>query len=337
MAIFGNDNSVDWTYANGRKARAIVVPQVKDKESFMKQSVRLQWVESMLDHLVGKGQKNDKEDAAEWMITYLGKRYDTAFTLASEALRTPVVQRLDEASAEAMWSDANINVVQQRIIRKHLKYHFGSRLFIPQKIFKENREYYNVPTNYNCFKYYKDGDKLQKPEKCPYWTCDPSAVVSKEVTKLLDYTEQNFRASRLSSIANTTCTIVAGADQGQGAWRSWIKISTESGQQIREKMAADSDYDAKTSYIVSQVAHITCKKDHHEILAATVSENLSSGYEKLQSSCLVFIQSPSTKARRKAVFISKHAFDIRLEEDAQSNQKMHLTYFLLGGGEKVSV
>ncbi len=214
-----------------------------------------------------------------------------------------------------------------------MKYHFGSRLFIPQKIFKEDREYCNVPTNYNCFKYYKDGDKQQKPEKCPYWTHDPSAVASKELSKLLDYTEQTFRASRLSSIASTTCTIVASADQGQGAWRFWIKISTGSGQQIRERMAADSDYDAKTSYTVSQVAHVTCKKDHHEILAATVSESLSSGYEMLQSSCLVFILSPSMKARLKAVFISKHAFDIKLEEDIQSNQKMHLIYFLSGGGE----
>ncbi len=47
VALFGNANSVDWTYANGRKARAIVVPQVKDKETFMKQSVRLQWVLSV--------------------------------------------------------------------------------------------------------------------------------------------------------------------------------------------------------------------------------------------------------------------------------------------------
>jgi hypothetical protein len=74
------------------------------------------------------------------------KKYDGAFTLASEALGPPVVQHLDEASAEATWSDANVNVVQQQIIQKHLKYQFGSRLFIPQNIFKEDRDYYNVST-----------------------------------------------------------------------------------------------------------------------------------------------------------------------------------------------
>jgi hypothetical protein len=72
-------------------------------------------------------------------VLYLGKRYDASFILASEALGLPLVQRLDEASMEAMWSDANINVVQQRIIRKHLKFHFGKRLFLPQKKLKEDR------------------------------------------------------------------------------------------------------------------------------------------------------------------------------------------------------
>jgi hypothetical protein len=39
---------------------------------------------------------------------YLGKKYDGAFTLASESLGIPLVQRLDAASALWMWSDANV-------------------------------------------------------------------------------------------------------------------------------------------------------------------------------------------------------------------------------------
>jgi hypothetical protein len=38
---------------------------------------------------------------------------------ACETLGTPLVQRLDEPSAEAMWSDANINETQQQVIRWH--------------------------------------------------------------------------------------------------------------------------------------------------------------------------------------------------------------------------
>jgi hypothetical protein len=90
-------------------------------------------------------------------------------TLASEALGIPLVERMDAASAEAMWSDSNVNVVQQRIIWRHLHQHFGKQIFIPQKIFDDDQRLYSIETHYDCFKYYKGGNTLLKPEKCPYW------------------------------------------------------------------------------------------------------------------------------------------------------------------------
>ena len=326
--IGSNSNVVNFEYKNSTKGCAIIVPQVKNYDSFKKQAKRSQWIRSLLGHIAGK---DSTEDAAQWMITYLGKHYDASFTLASAAIGLPIVERMDAPSAEAMWSDANVNVVQQRIIRRHLRHHFGKRLFIPQTIFAEDRKHYSVDTYYDCFKYYKGGDKLLKPEKCPYWFRDPAEVVSVELAKLLDYTDSNLKATKLRSISLSPCTIVAGADQGQGSWRSWVKVSIESGQTIRERMASELDYDPKSSYIVSQVAHITCKKDHHEILSATVSDALSAGYEKLQSSSLVFIQPPSKKI--KAIYVSKHAKDIKLEQDTEDDSKCRLSYFLLSDTE----
>ncbi len=55
-----------------------------------------------------------------------------------------------------------------------------------------------------------------------------------------------------------------------------------SGPEIRERTTAEEEFDPWTSYIVSQAAHISCKKDLHKILSATVSEGFSEGYEKLQ-------------------------------------------------------
>jgi hypothetical protein len=138
------------------------------------------------------------EDAAQWMITYLGKHYDTSFTLASAAIGLPIVERMDAPSAEAMWPDANVNVLQQRIIHRHLRHHFGKRLFIPQTIFAEDWKHYSVDTYYNCFKYYKGGDKVLKPEKCLYWFRDPAELVSVEPAKLLDYTDSNLKATKIS-------------------------------------------------------------------------------------------------------------------------------------------
>ncbi len=86
------------------------MPWVKSHDSFKTQVKRLKWIDCLLEHI---SVEDDKDDAAEWLTTYLGKRYEGPFMLASKALGVPLVQQLDAPSAEAMWSDANINVVQQ--------------------------------------------------------------------------------------------------------------------------------------------------------------------------------------------------------------------------------
>jgi hypothetical protein len=93
-------------------------------------------------------------------------------------------------------------------------------------------------------------------------------------------------------------------------------------------MGKDDLYDPKTSYLITQVAHITCKKDNHEILANTVSEELSAGYEKLQSSLLVFVRvrtddKADGEQRVKSMFVSRYATDIKIEAD---NDRSVLTY-----------
>jgi hypothetical protein len=118
----------------------------------------------------------------------------------------------------------HINVTQQRIIKKHLRFHFGKRLFIPEQQISKDCENYYVPTSYGEYKYYKKGDRSQKPERCSYWCRDASIVVAKELERLLDYSNDHLKTTnKLNSIASG-CTIIAGADHGQGAWRSWLKI-----------------------------------------------------------------------------------------------------------------
>jgi hypothetical protein len=85
----------------------------------------------------------------------LGKKYDASYTLTSEALGLPLVERLDDASAQAMWRDANINVTQQQIIKKHLHFHFGKRVFVPEKEISRDYESYFIPTVYGEYKHYK--------------------------------------------------------------------------------------------------------------------------------------------------------------------------------------
>jgi hypothetical protein len=83
----------------------LIVPQVKGLHAFMEQAPKLRWIDYMLDHLAGLG--FEKDDAAEWLSYFGGKKYDASYTLASEALGLPLVERLDDVSAQAMWSNAN--------------------------------------------------------------------------------------------------------------------------------------------------------------------------------------------------------------------------------------
>jgi hypothetical protein len=56
---------------------------------------------------------------------------------------------------------------------------------------------------------------------------------------------------------------------------------------------------------MAQLAHITCKKDHHEILSETVSDRLSEGYEKLLSHKIVFVKPSSTNEKVNPILIFK--------------------------------
>jgi len=246
------------------------------------------------------------------MMPWNGYPIFWGITLASEALGLPLVERLDDASAQAMWSDANINVTQQQIIKKHLCFHFGKLVFVPEKEISRDCESYFIPTVYGEYKHYKKGDRSHKPERCSYWCRDASIVVSKELERLLDYSVDNSESlSKINSIASS-CTLITGADHGQGAWQSWLKISTMSGAEVRKRMARDESFDPKTAFVTLQLAHTTCKKDHHEILAGSVSKDISAAYEKLLSSSLVFIKAPN-KDKVRSVYLSKHAKEITID------------------------
>ncbi len=101
------DNAVDFSYLNDQKGRAVIIPQVKSLPAFMEQARRMRWIDSLLDHIAGPGY--DKDDAAEWLFYFLGKKNDAASTLALEALGLPLVNWLDDASAQAMWSESQKN------------------------------------------------------------------------------------------------------------------------------------------------------------------------------------------------------------------------------------
>jgi hypothetical protein len=212
IALLGkSDKSIDFVYGNGECGHAIIVSHAKSQFSFMEYARKFKWEES-------------------------GK----------ESLGYPLVQRMTESAVEAEWADANINVTQQWILKKHLHYQFGKVIFIAENKRSADCNYCSVPMHYREYKYFKDGDKSKKAEKCSYWSRDASLVVKKELEWLIDYTDFNVVNQKFSSLTTSGCTLITGANQGQGAWYSWIKISTMSSAEIRNSMDIDADFDPRS-------------------------------------------------------------------------------------------
>ncbi len=93
---------------------------------------------------------------------------------------------------------------------------------------------------------------------------------------MIDYLDHKLINTRFNSLlASGYYIIVAGADQGQGVWRSWVKISTYGGSEIRECLGEDSNFDVRTTNLIAQVAHISCKSDNHEILLKPILDGYS--------------------------------------------------------------
>jgi flagellar biosynthesis chaperone FliJ len=102
-----------------------------------------------------------------------------------------------------------------------------------------------------------------------------------------------------------------------------------SGEEFRQTMATEKNFDIKSSYVIAQVSHIVCKKVHHEILSNTVSERLSEGYEKLVSQKII-LKPPHGDAKVQAVIVPKDARNVRVESKENNPEKCHIANQISG-------
>jgi hypothetical protein len=81
-----------------------------------------------------------------------------------------------------------------------------------------------------------------------------------------------------------------------------VKISTYGGNEIRECLDEDSNFDIKTTYLIAQVAHISCKKGNHEKLSSRELKPILDGYNTLINYQLCFIKVPQEGAKVETVY-----------------------------------
>jgi hypothetical protein len=89
-----------------------------------------------------------------------------------------------------------------------------------------------------------------------------------------------------------------------------------SGENVRNKMITEENFDITSSYIIAQVAHVSCKKEHHTILSSTVSDRLSKRNEKLLSHRMIFVKPSYENVKVDKIMIPKDASVIMLNSDA---------------------
>jgi hypothetical protein len=72
------------------------------------------------------------DDAARWLLTYLGECFPSEFVKSAQALDMPIHQgKMDAEYTTAMWSDAG-GVGAQRIIMKYFTGFFGYKFTVPE-------------------------------------------------------------------------------------------------------------------------------------------------------------------------------------------------------------
>jgi hypothetical protein len=181
-----------------------------------------------------------RDDAARWIMTYLGMKFPTEFVKAASEIGMPIHgKKMSAERAFAMWSDANINTTQQRIVNQHFAAFFGHRFTVPECEIRKLGLSFVEP---------KTATVEHENSKLTFSYGDLDTVIEKHVADKLQHNKE-FKYDKID--------VVVGGDYGQGAFRAGVKIifwSTENGE-------------SKKHSSVLNIGSIECKKDSYSVLA----------------------------------------------------------------------
>jgi hypothetical protein len=338
-----DETNMSFSYGNGRNCNLVVVPETNSYANFCKLNREKKWIAQIMKHMsaekssvnVNSDVINNNNDIAddetlpsvEWLCRYLATNYETDYLIAAKQAGIPILSIMDAATTSAMAADANLSKSQLRTINRYLTQSCGSRLMVPERSIDALAGVDRmVPAEHGTYSYRKKSGKKtnndgndERPESINYWTCSIPDLISREVELMLELQIRDGVnvADGLKSyetISGQGWDVVAGADHGQGAWRSYIKFFTKDSKWRREqadkaKMQMSADQIRNGGYCTKQSAHMECRKDTAELLNATVTNALNEGYSALLSSRLIAVLAGK---KVQAVMISKHATGIRV-------------------------
>jgi hypothetical protein len=100
---------------------------------------------------------------------------ESDFTDSMAELGHPLVQKIYPVDAHAMWTDANANIAQQKIIRRHLSHAFGFHLCIADTAFVQSIVQNVVEPTFGTYEYISAAraEKNEHGEVFRYWMRNP--------------------------------------------------------------------------------------------------------------------------------------------------------------------
>jgi hypothetical protein len=242
----------------GTTSELVNVCRSKTKESFVRGVCNKDsWLRS-LPHLVVP-ENTEPSVGASWILERLALDYEDEFVHVCKKIGYPMfTNKMDAATACAMWQESNVSKKSQRTILRYLAAKFGTQLVVPEAEVDSFGQNHIPPVTSSYLT--SEGKKIH------FWT--------KPINKLLEKlvaTNANETSLSDDDILATIkgVDIVFGGDHGQGKFRSLIKIIVRGGG------------GKKMTSMVVKVGHIDCKKDTYDVIKRSIAGPLNDSFAKV--------------------------------------------------------
>ena len=186
------------------------------------------------------------DDAARWLITYLGDCYPKKFVKSAQALDMPIHQgKMDAEYTTAMWSEAGVGVAAQQIMMKYLFGFFGYTFTVAEALITQLAVDSVPPV---------DGTVKYMDRTLDYWYKDLEGLLAGQIAK--EHINQ-------PAFSYASVDFVIGADHGQGSFHAGIKIIFRNHNGSIKAMA------------INGLGESECQKDTAELLALAFTPRLN--------------------------------------------------------------
>ena len=260
-------------HLNDSRTSLVEVPRSAKQSGFKKQARRTRWVHRALecvrrynrDELVDEGTNDNdngmdddevaytNDDAARWLITYLGDYFPKEFVKSAQALDMPIHQgKMDAEYTIAMWSDAGVGVAAQRIIMKYFLSYFGYKFTVPESSINK-LAVHSVPPIVGTIEYMDN--------TLDYWYKDLGSLLTGQIA--------GEHRNQPAGFTYESVDFVIGADHGQGSFRAGVKV-----------IYRNADRSIKATAIYG-LGEIECAKDTGELLALAFLPRLNAALKRI--------------------------------------------------------